>query len=171
MRGYPPSFDALHEHHVPKNLSLYFPYLVYYHEPDLCYSVPDVDELYELRLYINELFKENVVIKERDRKEPCRVKESIYDYVLNHNDEACLRFAKKLTPYERGIFLSSHELTLERLKSAEPIAHIGRFYPFLVRLSEPSLSDKQEGKLGIDKDDIVSYIMDILYDHVEYVDD
>ena len=167
MRSYPPSVEQMKDHHVEQNFNRYFPYLVYYHEPDLSGFLVEDKEVIEMRKYINTLFKENLFVKEEGAETYC-VPSDLYDDMVDYNEKFCKEYESKLDKYEKFIFCGDSVFTLERLQSTNVKLNLERFLPFILRFSEPSLNKESKLRMGDDLPYIERYLKTVLYTHLDF---
>lgn len=172
MRGYPPTVERMEAHDVQNNLRKYLPYLVYYHEPDLTPFLSQTEEVQAMSRYINNAFKLNLEIEARPADDVhVVISDEKYDYIMTHNDEACVKAYKNMNAYERDVFVREYPLTFERLQSVDVAYNTERFLPFLLRVTEPSLHIKNKHIMGPDWELICDYVRNILYEHLDFADE
>lgn len=171
MRGYPPVPEQLEEHEVGINFEKYFPYLLYYYEPDIYPWVHEAEEYEDTMEYLRDLFHEQLEIVSPEREEPLLITDEEYDELVNNNFEKRQEALKKLSEYEKDIFSFTHDLTLERLQSADVAINLERFLPFLMQIAEPSLNKHIPIKSEKDWPEVKKYVNDILAAHMEFADE
>jgi len=169
LRAYPPTVEQLMGH-LPQNMDLYLPYLIYYHEPDLC-TVVDDESFGEIKEYLNGLFKKYVTIEQGVRESPYVVSDALYDRMTDKNDYACSAAMPALDAYEMDVYSFEMPLTLERVLSTDPAVNLERFLPFYLKMAE--LPDTIDTMVTSSPDWplIRKFARDILYENLDFEDE
>lgn len=169
MRGYPPTVEQLIEHDVSENFRKYFPYLLYYHEPDICSFVIEDDAFIRVKKHINGLFKDCLVIEEAPRTEgKFIVSSDLYDRSLEENEKMCSEYLNGLNEYEISTFYNRFPLTLERVQALDIEKNIERIFPYIMSFADPSLVRKNPLMSGDDGELIRKYTQNVMYHCLDF---